>query len=754
MEVAMKPRVRRPPISIGTPGGAAAFLAAAGLIALVAWPAAVADDSPVFPTQVELVTIDALVVDESGVPVPNLAREDFTVLEDGVRQEIATFEAISLGEPPEVTSAASPRAVRVATNVASPAQRTTFLVVVDDIHLSAATIKDARTTLERFLVESVRDGDRVTIVSTGTRAAWSGSLPDDRSDLLEFVGRLKGRLVKALPGLMTEYEAMRIAEYNDTEALERVMGRYYRYSECSTVSPCDAKVQGEARAVHGQAKSERESSLLTVESALEGLAQLRGHKAVVLLSEGFIHDDPQERSYSRVVGAAQRTNAAVYFVDVRGVVGLDASASAAAPEGGEPTNPKLPSMAVSALRNRSINAAETLARARNERLKREVKIGVETVADDTGGFIVRGTNDLASGLQRISLESRSYYLLGYYPTNTKRDGTFRKIEVQLSRRGLRVRARNGYEAPLPEGKTRRARRASERDPLAQAFEAAADVPLRLATYSLEPAAQGKTRVLAVTEIDVSGLRTEEKAGRRVAHLDFRLEAIPRDGGETRVHSVSMDADLPAVGAAAPVAGVWRPIRLEFELPSGVYRVRARARDTSSGKVGIVGQRLVVDDAAAFRISTPILSDVVVSAGGASPARDPVPLARQQFVADAGRPLLCQFEVFGAARRPVTQRADVTVQLTLTNEQGRAVGAAAPVPMTQSGDGRLRQLIALPLDRMAAGRYALTLVVEDRVAGAKDEWQDTFVIEAPPTPAGQSALAPAGAARMTAAAQIP
>ncbi len=746
----MKPSIRRRPKPGWTLGGAGALMA--GLALLVVPPAAGFDDPPVFPSQIEMVTVDAVIVDSDGKPVPDLTREDFTVLEGGVRQELATFEAISApggGEATAAPATLTARPVRVATNVTSPAQRATFLVVVDDIHLSAASSREARSTLARFLGESVRPGDRMTIVSTVTRAAWSGTLPEDRDDLLEFVGRLKGRLVKVQPELMTEYEAMRIAEYNDPEALDRVMGRYYRYSECSTLSPCDAKVLGEARAAHGHAKGEREASLAVIERAIEGLGRLRGRKTVIVLSEGFVHDDPQERSYSRAIGAAQRGNAALYFVDVRGLVGLPASASAEAPDDGEPTNPKLPNRESGTMRDRSRNATEVFARSMNEKTKSEVRIGVETMADDTGGFIVRGTNDLAPGLARIASESRTYYLLGYYPTDTTRDGTFRKIEVRVARPGLNVRARKGYSAPLPEGKARRARAGNKPDPLVQAFEASADVPLRLATYVLEPAAERKTRVLAVTEIDVSVLRTEEKAGRRVGHLDLRLEAIPRDGGETRVHSVSMDADVPA--AAAPqVAGVWRPIRLEFELPAGVYRVRASVSDTASGTSGIVAQRLVVADAAAFRISTPILSDVVAAPNGASPVRDPAPVARQHFTPDAGRPLLCQFEVFGAARSSATNRADVTVQLTLSDGQGRAIGAAAPASMTQSADGRLRQLIALPLDRLAAGPYALTLVVEDRVAGARDEWQDTFVVEAPTALAGGSALAPAPEAHAAAA----
>ena len=84
-----------------------------------------------------------------------------------------------------------------------------------------------------------------------------------------------------------------------------------------------------------------------------------------------------------------------------------------------------------------------------------------SVAEDSGGFAVQNKNDLAAGLERISRESRSYYLIGYVPKDVKPDGSFRKIEVKLGRPGLNVRARKGYFAPTKQKPAaRRGRRSS------------------------------------------------------------------------------------------------------------------------------------------------------------------------------------------------------------------------------------------------------------------------------------------------------
>ena len=74
--------------------------------------------------------------------------------------------------------------------------------------------------------------------------------------------------------------------------------------------------------------------------------------------------------------------------------------------------------------------------------------GAESIASESGGFTVRDTNDLSAGFKRIADENSSYYLVGYNPTNTARDGKFRKISVKVpGKKGIEVRARKGYYAP-------------------------------------------------------------------------------------------------------------------------------------------------------------------------------------------------------------------------------------------------------------------------------------------------------------------
>ena len=74
------------------------------------------------------------------------------------------------------------------------------------------------------------------------------------------------------------------------------------------------------------------------------------------------------------------------------------------------------------------------------------------LARDTGGetFLPESLKDLAPICERIAHDIRNQYTLTYVPTNRKRDGTYRAIQVKASgqaRGRLTVRTRAGYFAP-------------------------------------------------------------------------------------------------------------------------------------------------------------------------------------------------------------------------------------------------------------------------------------------------------------------
>ena len=93
---------------------------------------------------------------------------------------------------------------------------------------------------------------------------------------------------------------------------------------------------------------------------------------------------------------------------------------------------------------------------------------LSALARGTGGFTIFNTNDFLAGLNKIANELDEYYILGYVPPSQAHDGSYHKIAVNVTRKGVQLRHRNGYydlKAPdllagKPEGKTLEALAAS------------------------------------------------------------------------------------------------------------------------------------------------------------------------------------------------------------------------------------------------------------------------------------------------------
>jgi VWFA-related protein len=74
---------------------------------------------------------------------------------------------------------------------------------------------------------------------------------------------------------------------------------------------------------------------------------------------------------------------------------------------------------------------------------------LKKIADESGGRVIQvnRARDTAAAFQEIADELRTQYLLGYTPTNTRLDGTYRKIRVETRNHDYKVQARRGYYAP-------------------------------------------------------------------------------------------------------------------------------------------------------------------------------------------------------------------------------------------------------------------------------------------------------------------
>ncbi|HKC11771.1 MAG TPA: VWA domain-containing protein [Vicinamibacteria bacterium] len=668
--------------------------------------------APTFPAQAELVVVDAVVLDAKGNPVEGLRRDDFTVKEDGQAQTVTSFEAVGLPESPP-----SPEGVSkvVVTNVPpapdAPPTRS-FVNLFDDAQLSRTTGARARAAVKRFLETGLRDADEVTLVSSASGVFWSTRLAEGREDLLALLDRLQGRrAVNHSSDRISDYEATRIVA-RDGQVTELVTRRYMDAGVMMeikpprgenpqlNISPGIALVQANAARVYADVQGRTEASLRALERVANALTGAKGRKSVILVSDGFVYDS--DLDFRAVTRAARRSNSAIYFLDARGLTGLADFESA---EFGD------------ALQERDV-----LATMGQDVLESE---GAQSLAADSGGFTIRGTNDLDRGLRTIARESRAYYLIGYASSNGKRDGKYRKIQVEVRRAGLEVRARKGYFAasddkPVPQ-------KPGALDPhVRQAIDspvAVSGIPLRMVVYVLGPTGGRKVSVLLVADADPRGFGFRPAGDRFETTLDSYVLMTARDTGENKPLEKEISLSLPAP-VRARLEATWLPMVRDFELAPGRYQARLLLKDRESGHMGSLRSEFDVPDPRELGVSTPLLTDSLQPGPAGSPPR-PIPLARRAFPSDEN--LLYLFEVRGAAADPSGQ-PHVTSQYEVRRKDGSTMVRTEPTAVPPGPQGRPARQIAISLKGVPAGDYEIVLTLKDQVSGQTLEREDPFTVE--------------------------
>jgi hypothetical protein len=513
---------------------------------------------------------------------------------------------------------------------------------------------------------------------------------------------------------------MRIHVFHDNMIIDRVQRRFATYN-VQTVTELnqhsrdlmaveDPVVTSRAAEVYYESAARNRQTLGAMERAINSLAPARGRKSVVLVSEGFVYDS-QLPEFKRINDASRRVNATIYFVNGRGLEGLPDALSA---------------------EYSTILPAEDLGAAFTQTV--EVTEGAEGLAADSGGFTVRNSNDLAASLKRISDETRVYYLVGYNPTNTARDGAFRKIEVKVrGRRGLEVRARKGYYAPSDTAAVPAPRPGT--DPVFQTaldspYELE-DIPLRMTHYVRDETSLDRARVFLAAEVDVRRLDLQEKEGKAAGSLQYLMVAVQRDGGPYFRVDHTLDLSL-APEDREELSRTWLPVVNEFELPVGRYRAKIVVRDKTSGKLGTVIHDFEVPDLKPFRVSTPVLSDVrEVTEAGTRGDRLGI-LARRDFA--QGGSLFCQFEVYRAVKDEKSGMPKVSMGYEVRRSDGAVLTRDAPSIINPASDGALSRMIGIPLGSATPGDYELVMRVKDEYSGDRVELREPFHVTAAVAPA--------------------
>jgi VWFA-related protein len=698
--------------------------AAVFLSLLIAVPPAAAQQT-VTPARTEVVQLDAVVTDAKGNLVRNLTKADFVILEDGKPQGVSHFVA-AIRNPAGRADIVAPQPGEVAGPAAGPGRQ--VVVLIDDLHLNHVNLVEVKRALRKFLDESLAADDNIAVVTT-SRSGGQTSFTQDRAAVGRAIDALKVREAAVMPAMhsrMTPEMAALILR-GDSSALNLAgatmasePGSIYEGNtpQAAVAGPglsaaaavglagvneaksgaIERDAQRQASGILGEALNFSAQTLSVLQDVMQGLARMPGRKLCLLVSDGFLDGSGTRLDRAidlrLIIDAATRTGTVVYSLDSRG---LQSGSDAAV--GGVNVPP--------GLQARVDRQAQELTRAT-----------LTTLADQTGGFLVRGTNDLATGLRRMLLDNEAYYLMAYEPANPKRDGRFRKIEVRVpGHPDYTVRTRRGYFAP-DDKKTGEATRASASlktpeqgiDAAAMAAFAAPPAggfPVQLAAEYFNQPETG-AQVLIRARIDLSTVTWQDEGDRRHAAVDVVGGFFDAAGAQVASpFGRRVDLDLPEseVPKALEAGLVYQN---QVHVGPGKYEVRLVARDRGKGGTGVARQTLEIPD---LGQKTLTLSSLFLAPVGSDAARAAMN-AQRRF--KSGESVGFQVYVYNA--KVDAGQTDAVLQAQIWS-QGKAVAASRPEPVQlQLRDGQpVPETNAVTLAGLAPGPYQLRVVVVDRKA---------------------------------------
>jgi VWFA-related protein len=642
----------------------------------------------IFRSEVNYVEVDAIVTDAAGKVVSDLTQAEFELFEDGKPQKIASFAHIELPIQRPERALFSATAIEPDVRTNQSLEGRVYLLVLDDWHIDITRTPRVKAAARRFIEQNFGTNDIAAVVFTGRNDA-SQEFTNNRQLLLAAIDRFAGRKLRSA-------------------TLNR-LGNIVANRDGSVSAGADADEQ--ERAYHAR------SVMGSIRKLSEFLAGVRGRrKAMLLISEGVDYDIDQVMGNEgataslvledtrNAIAAATRGNVAIYTIDPRGLTTPGEElieVTSTLPEQG---------LGVASLQNELRLSQQSL----------------RTLAADTGGFAAVNQNDFSNAFDRIVRENSSYYLLGFYPTNDKRDGRLRKLQLRVKRPGLNVRSRSGYLAPR--GKAPALPPARKDAPLLSVTEAISSplpvtgLPMRVFAAAFKGTAPNAAIAFAI-DIDGSRLDFVNRNGLWAEKLEILNTALDSSGKSFLGDHQKLDLTLKPDTYQRVVERGLRVVS-QTELPPGRYQLRF-AVGTPAGKSGSVLYDLEVPDftKGALRMSGVALTSAFETSQSATvrpkdPLRDYLPgppVATREF--RQGDTLILFAEAYENIRGGQTHQ--VALKTEVRADDGRVVAQTSEQRSSTELQGRAGGYgftARVPLAGIAPGIYVIHVEAQAQYEG--------------------------------------
>jgi VWFA-related protein len=661
-----------------------------------------------FTTSSQLVVETVNVKDKSGKPIEGLTAKDFTVTEDGAEQTIRFFEYQKV---PEEADAEPPMATSQPLKKLPAAQITTE-------RQGDLRYQNRRLLVLYFDMSAMPPQDQLRAITAAEKFIRTQMTPADRMALMSF----DSGAVRVMSDFTDNRERL------DSILQTMIVGEAQGFGE--TASDDSTPDTG---AAFGQDDSEfnifnTNRQLSALQTAAKMLGQLSEKKSVLYFASGLnLNGLDNQAQLHATINAAVRAGVSFWPIDARGLV-------AQAPLGdatqGSPGGKGMYTGASAlALNTRFQQSQDTLY----------------ALASDTGGKALLDNNDLSMGIVQAQKSVSSYYILGYYATNTALDGKFRRIKITLNGGvSATLDYRQGYFAGKIFGKFTTAEKERQLEDALMLGDPVTELTIAMEVdyFQLNHA---EYFVPVFVKIPGRELALARKGGAEHTLIDF-IGEIKDDFGST-MQNVRDKVDIKLSGeTAAKLAKQPIDYSTSFTLLPGKYKIKLLARDAETGRIGTYETAFVIPNLNKELKRIPV-SSIVLSSQRVDQKDAIYNALKTKDQAEITNPLVQDGQklipsvtrvfrkdrtmyVFLQAYEPTATSTQPLVAFVTFYRDQTKIFETPPRSVTEGLNNRLKTMplrFDLSLDQLTPGAYTCQVTVLDPTGQKAAFWQAPIVV---------------------------
>jgi VWFA-related protein len=679
-------------------------------------PPAATDKDGVFQIKVntQLVIETVSVKDKSGKPIEGLTAKDFIITEDGKPQTISFCEFQQLKDTPEPLAPVP--------TIAADAPEKPKVPGVTSAQIAPERPGDIRYKDRRLIglyfdMSAMPVPDQLRSLAAAEKFVKNNMAPADLMAIMTF----SGGAVKVTQDF-TPDRTLLLTAIN-----KMVVGEGQGLDE----NPNDDS-SADTGAAFGQDDGEfnifnTDRQLAALQTAVSMLSTLNEKKALVYFASGLrLNGVDNQAQLQATTNAAIRANVSFYPIDARGLV---ASAPLGDATHGSPGGIGM------------YSGSSALAASSGFQRSQDT---LYALGADTGGKALLDYNDLGKGIQQAQQSITSYYIIGYYTTNDKLDGKFRRIKLSLANNlSANVTYRQGYYTGKQFAKFTAVDKERQLEDALMLGDPITDLTIAMEVdyFQLNRA---EYFVPVTLKIPGSELAKARKGGAEHTLIDFIGEV--KDEFGTTVSNVRDKVNIKLTGETAEQLAK-QPVQYGtgFTLLPGTYNIKVLARDDETGRIGTFLAKVVVPNLNKEEQRIPISS--VILSSQQSAVHDALFTAKDKVQAVSVNPLVHDGQqlmpsvtrVFSRAKdmyvylqayeRTATTTQPLVAFVTFYRGQVKAF-ETEPLPVTEGLDPKSKAVplrFSLALSKLPTGRYNCQVTVVDPTGQKAAFWQAPIVL---------------------------